>query len=51
MENKVEWHYKTPNDVELELALSELNQFYMRNAFIEELVILARKNKNIALVQ
>jgi transketolase len=25
MENKVEWHYKTPNEVELELALSELN--------------------------
>lgn len=25
MENKVEWHYKTPNFVELELALSELN--------------------------
>jgi len=25
MENKVEWHYKTPNKVELELALSELN--------------------------
>ena len=24
MENKVEWHYKTPNKVELELALSEL---------------------------
>ena len=25
MENKVEWHYKTPNKLELELALSELN--------------------------
>lgn len=25
MENKVEWHYKTPNEVELEHALSELN--------------------------
>lgn len=25
MENKVEWHYKTPNKIELELALSELN--------------------------
>lgn len=25
MENKVEWHYKTPNKEELELALSELN--------------------------
>ena len=25
MENKVEWHYKTPSKVELELALSELN--------------------------
>jgi transketolase len=25
MENKVEWHYKTPNKDELELALSELN--------------------------
>lgn len=25
MENKVEWHYKTPNKVELELALIELN--------------------------
>ncbi len=24
MENKVEWHYKTPNKVELDLALSEL---------------------------
>jgi transketolase len=25
MENKVEWHYKTPDKVELEYALSELN--------------------------
>jgi len=25
MENKVEWHYKTPNKLELEIALSELN--------------------------
>jgi transketolase len=25
MENKVEWHYKTPSKVELDLALSELN--------------------------
>ena len=24
MENKVEWHYKTPNKFELELALNEL---------------------------
>jgi hypothetical protein len=24
MENRVEWHYKNPNDAELALALSEI---------------------------
>ncbi|WP_251370034.1 transketolase [Polynucleobacter sp. JS-JIR-5-A7] len=28
MENKVEWHYKNPNDEQLELALSELRLAY-----------------------
>jgi transketolase len=24
MENKVKWHYSTPNDVELEIAINEI---------------------------
>ncbi len=28
MENKLEWHYKSPNDEELNLALSELDKTY-----------------------
>jgi transketolase len=25
MENKVKWHYSTPNDAELEIAINEIN--------------------------
>ena len=28
MENRVEWHYKNPNDEQLEMALAELEIAY-----------------------
>ena len=46
MENKVLWHYKSPNQKELIEALNQLKQNKMRNLFINELVKQARKKKN-----
>ena len=37
MENKVLWHYRSPNKEELDLAINEINK--MRDNFIKALLV------------
>ena len=45
MEDNNNWHYRTPNEEELKLAIKELENKLMRNTFAKVITEEAKKDK------